>query len=342
MNRPATPHNRGILQRIRHVLTYPMRLRQQVNALVQGQAALALGQAADQQTIARLQGELATLQRDHQASVEWLRKIYPEIVEAVARKIEQPQLDALSYTLFAALHRELAEHPTASVQNAPATDEAVAASAASAFYLDLERNFRGTEAEIRERVRPYLAHIRPRAEQKTPVLDIGCGRGEWLSVLREAGIDARGVDLNPINGSHCRGKGLDVVTGDAINHLAGLPEASLGAVTAFHLVEHLPFDRLQALTDAVLRALKPGGLLIYETPNPENLLVATRDFWLDPTHQRPLPPALLEFLVVQCGFEHAEILRLHPGAEIDTLDPALKALLCGPRDYAVIARKPLA
>jgi SAM-dependent methyltransferase len=341
MNQTLTPPSRrGLLQRIRHLLSYPVRLRQRIDSIPHLQGELARMQGE----LARQQGELATLARDHRASVEWLHTVYPEIVAAMARKIEQPQLDALSTTLFAALHRELAARPSATAHPAPAPSEALpqAPSADPAFYIDLERNFRGTEAEIRERMQPYLALIREQAAQRTPVLDIGCGRGEWLSVLREAGLAASGVDLNPINGSHCRGKGLDVVTGDAVGHLAGLPEASLGAVTAFHLVEHLPFERLQALTDAILRALKPGGLLIYETPNPENLLVATRDFWLDPTHQRPLPPALLEFFVVQRGFEHVDTLRLHPGADIDTPDPALKALLGGPRDYAVIARKPLA
>lgn len=328
---PPSPPRRGILQRIRHALSYPLRVRARIDAVPRLQGELA-----------HLQGELATLARDHRASVDWLRTTYPEIVEAMARKIEQPQLDALSTTLFAALHRELAERPAAGAQPAPVAGVVATTPADPAFYIDLERNFRGTEAEIRERMRPYLALVQEQAAQRTPVLDIGCGRGEWLSVLREADLAASGVDLNPINGSHCRGKGLDVVTGDAIGHLVALPEASLGTVTAFHLVEHLPFERLQALTDAALRALKPGGLLIYETPNPENLLVATRDFWLDPTHQRPLPPALLEFFVVQRGFEHADTLRLHPGAAIDTPDPALQALLCGPRDYAVIARKPLA
>ena len=160
--------------------------------------------------------------------------------------------------------------------------------------------------------------------------------------MEQAGFDARGVDLNPVNGDFCRALGLDVITVDVLRYLSALPDGTLSVVTAFHLVEHMPFSRLLVLTGEIFRVLKPGGLLIYETPNPENLEVATYSFWMDPTHLRPLPPELLEFLVLQGGFADVEVRRLHPLEAADTgNEPLLRSLLSGPRDYAVIAHKPL-
>ena len=296
---------------------------------------------------AQLTVDYAQLRRDHDAAVAWLQSTYPEIASAIGNKIEPEQFAQLTQDVFAALHREIGtlrdrliglEHtaipsPPALV---PASQED---SRSTGFYLELERRFRGTAAEISARAQPYLELLQTNPAAHSPVLDIGCGRGEWLTLLADQHLPASGIDLNPINGDYCRSRGLDVHTGDALAHLAALPANSLGTVTAFHLVEHLPFSMLLALTDEILRVLKPGGLLIYETPNPENLLVATQSFWLDPTHLRPLPPHLLEFLVLQRGLGQAEVRRLHPGERSPTGDATLQALLSGPRDYAVLARK---
>lgn len=296
---------------------------------------------------AQLTGDLAQLRRDHDASVAWLQSTYPEIASAIGKKIEPEQFDQLTQDVFAALHREIGalRDRFIALENAalPSAQALVPASQADSrgtgFYLELERRFRGTAAEISARAQPYLELLQTNPAAHSPVLDIGCGRGEWLTLLAGQHLPASGIDLNPINGDYCRSRGLDVHTGDALAHLAALPANSLGTVTAFHLVEHLPFSMLLALTDEILRVLKPGGLLIYETPNPENLLVATQSFWLDPTHLRPLPPDLLEFLVLQRGFGQAEVRRLHEGERSPTGDATLQALLSGPRDYAVLARK---
>lgn len=334
--------------------------------LAQNQALLASEQAVLAQTLARLQqdhglriedhsrlkAEYAQLRLDHDASVSWLQATYPEIVSAIGKKLEQQHFDQLTQDVFAAVHREmgLLGDRIALIEEAITRSPAARAtpvepvsredSRSAGFYLALERRFRGTAAEISERAQPYLQLIQSDPTLHCPVLDIGSGRGEWLSLLAQAQLQAAGIDLNPINGDYCRSRGLDVRTGDALAHLASQPANSLGTVTAFHLVEHLPFGTLLALTDEILRVLKPGGLLIYETPNPENLLVAGNSFWLDPTHQRPLPPDLLQFLLTQRGFADAAIRRLHPGEPAATPDPTLQALLSGPRDYAVIARKP--
>lgn len=298
-----------------------------------------------QRDYVQLQQDYAQLRRDHNANILWLQGMYPDLVSAIAKKLEQEHFDKLTQDVFAALHREagvLADRLGA-LEDAriPASHHALERedSRSAGFYLELERRFRGTAQEIAARAQPYIELLQADPVLNCPVLDIGSGRGEWLALLGGLNLPATGVDLNPINGDYCRSRGLNVLTGDALAHLASLPANSLGTVTAFHLVEHLPFSTLLALTDHILRVLKPGGLVIYETPNPENLLVATQSFWLDPTHLRPLPPDLLYFLLLQRGFASAEIRRLHPGEPSSTSDATLQALLSGPRDYAVLARK---
>lgn len=216
------------------------------------------------------------------------------------------------------------------------------------LYEDFEREFRGSFEEISARVAVYLEPLRATSESGAPVLDVGSGRGEWLDVLRGAGIEARGVDVNSefVNSSTARG--LDVELMDAFAYLQGVATASLGTVTAFHLVEHLDIRRLVELVDQAARVLRPGGLLILETPNPTNLNVGASSFFRDPTHRRPVHPDFLTFLVRECGFASAELRYLHPedagtldehpGALGDLSDQVRWALL-GPQDYAVIATK---
>jgi SAM-dependent methyltransferase len=217
------------------------------------------------------------------------------------------------------------------------------------LYCDFESQFRGSEEEIKERVTYYL----PRLEElglgspEMPIVDIGCGRGEWLDVLRERRLLAYGVDGNSSMIATCRDKGLAVEEHDGIQHLQSLSNTSVGAVTAFHFIEHLPFAALLAFIDEVLRVLKPGGLALFETPNPDNLVVGACTFYLDPTHQRPLPSGLLKFVMQSRGFSSIEVLALHPYPSSYHLDqsagPAAQVLnerLYGCQDYAVLALKP--
>jgi SAM-dependent methyltransferase len=221
------------------------------------------------------------------------------------------------------------------------------------MYSDFEDTFRGTITFVTENVRAYLPDVLA-LDGHGPVVDLGCGRGEWLEVLKDAGVEAYGVDMSGDFVDQCQARGLNAVLADACEHLKTCPERSLSAVTAFHLVEHIPVDRLVQLIDLSVRALEPGGLLILETPNPENLIVGASDFYLDPSHMRPLPPALLAFLVEARGFCDVETRLLHPrvdgnlrypqdkspwAADLSPLVNLVSSRLCGPQDYAVIGRR---
>ncbi len=175
-------------------------------------------------------------------------------------------------------------------------------------YLELERRHRGTEEEIRERIASYLPYLGGGG----PALDLGCGRGEALALLRDHGIAARGVDGSARMVALCRERGLDAAQGDLFAALAAAGEGSLGAVLSFHVVEHLPIGSLDRLVRLAWRALRPGGVLILETPSPLSLVVAARNFWLDPTHTRPIHPESLHLLYELAGFEEVERLDLRP------------------------------
>jgi 2-polyprenyl-3-methyl-5-hydroxy-6-metoxy-1,4-benzoquinol methylase len=214
------------------------------------------------------------------------------------------------------------------------------------FYSEFERRFRGEREEIKRRLEVYVPIIRDAAAvtKRAPLLDIGCGRGELLEVMRDNGLAASGIDINAIQVEECRSLGLVAQEGEALARLRGSSEASLGAVTGMHLIEHLLYEDLIALLDESLRVLKPGGIAIFETPNPENLIVGACTFWLDPTHQKPLPPEAMRFLFEARGFAAVEVLPLHPFDESDQLPAGpgaaqLNRLLYGPRDYAIVARK---
>ena len=225
-------------------------------------------------------------------------------------------------------------------------------------YLELERRFRGTEEEITARVARYLPHLRGRGE----VLDLGCGRGEALAVLAAEGIPARGVDASAGMVARCRERGLAAEEGDLFAALGAAGEGSLGGVVSFHVVEHLPPESLDRLVRLAHRALAPAGVLIVETPNPLALVVAARNFWLDPTHRRPVHPESLRLSFELAGFEpveHLELSPFPPAAHLPEIDLAavpepqreladrinrlrdrLDDLLFGAQDYALIGHKP--
>jgi O-antigen chain-terminating methyltransferase len=225
-------------------------------------------------------------------------------------------------------------------------------------YVEFERLFRGREREIGERLAPYLEILRDRGE----VLDLGCGRGEALEIFAAQGIPCLGVDSSSEMVSRCREKGLRAEEGDLFDVLGNVAEESLGGVVSFHVAEHLPPALLQRLVRLSWRALRPEGVLIVETPNPLSLVVAARNFWIDPTHVRPVHPESLRAIFELNGFDPVERIDLQPFAAEDRLPEVqvadlqeellplamginelrdrLDALVYGFQDYGMIGYKP--
>ncbi len=222
-------------------------------------------------------------------------------------------------------------------------------------YIGFEQRFRGSAetatAAFAERYLPLL-------NGRAPVLDIGCGRGELVEVLVGAGIESAGVDLDGDMVADAVGRGLHAVHADGATHLRSLPEASLGAVTAIHVVEHLPIEVLVELLELTVSRLKPGGVFIAETPNPASLIVLGNSYVMDPSHVWPIHPSLFVFLCERAGFRDIELRHYSPATDYhlpliveDASTPAwastineafakLNHVLFGPQEYAIIARVP--
>jgi 2-polyprenyl-3-methyl-5-hydroxy-6-metoxy-1,4-benzoquinol methylase len=224
----------------------------------------------------------------------------------------------------------------------PRTVAAQPAAAAFPDYFAYEAKMRGSTESVRERQRAYLDDLRDAA----PVLDVGCGRGELLSVLKEAGVEARGIDADADMVAYARGEGLDVEQADAVAHLESLEDGSLGAIFAAQVVEHLPPATLVRVLELAARKLRPSGLLLAETINPLSPL-ALRNYFADLTHSQPLVPETLVLLARQAGFRQVETRFLNEPAERLALpdDPVIAAnvgklndILFAPLDYAVLAR----
>ncbi len=215
-----------------------------------------------------------------------------------------------------------------------------------AVSFQLQDHFRGTESDTKGKLAGWLdaiSHEQPPAGQW---LDIGCGRGEWLQLVAARGQDALGIDDSELSVARCRERGLIARRGEAIDYLREVPDGSLSVITAFQVVEHLGLATLEALIALASRKLKRGGLLVFETPDPANLLMATRYFWNDPTHVRPIPFELMQWIFGYFGLNVVKHLRLNPFPENEQLgygelEPVarLNGLLYGPRDYGVIGRR---
>ncbi|WP_447893765.1 glycosyltransferase [Vreelandella sp. GE22] len=212
------------------------------------------------------------------------------------------------------------------------------------FYTRFTNHFRGEKDAIKERLKVYVPLLEPimaRYSEATAV-DLGSGRGEWLELMRENGWPAKGIDTNESMAKACNESGLEVEVSDALVALKQTESDTLAAVTGFHIAEHIPFDSLVELIQEAKRALVPGGVLILETPNPENLTVGLWSFYLDPTHLHPLPPPLLHFVATDAGYTKATILRLN-GPKPPKSDAAVRDYLdwvvSAYPDYALVAHK---
>ena len=216
------------------------------------------------------------------------------------------------------------------------------------LFLEMSYSFRGSRADIKERVARYVPEIKAvcGTNLDAQVLDIGCGRGELLEVLRDAQIPAKGVDLNRLCVEVCSGLGLNATVADGLAALRATETGMLSAVAALHVVEHIPFEQMVALIDEAHRCLRSGGVLILETPNPESLMVGARSFYFDPTHRMPIPPDVLALVARERGYTDVRIDRMHPYPDGSHLDASLgrtgqvlNQLLFGPQDYCVMARR---
>ena len=179
------------------------------------------------------------------------------------------------------------------------------------FFIALGDEFRGSFDLLKDRLRVYTPMLRA-AGLAGPALDLGCGRGEWLELMREASIESIGVEQNSMLAAACRNRNLNVIEADFRDFLAQSQAEHWRIVTGFHVIEHLGWPGWYHCLRDIHRALRPGGMLILETPNPSNLLTVTNFFYLDPTHRQPLPAALLAFAAKSAGFASVEILPLHP------------------------------
>ena len=260
------------------------------------------------------------------------------IREELQREVSQLQrkIDAARASGPVTSNTATATSPAAS---SPAIDDAL--------YIALEDAFRGDPIVIRARQHQYVAYVQNVVSQTAPLLDIGCGRGEWLNILKDSNIPATGIDTNAASVQECSAQGLNVLHADAITYLSNAKEQSLGAITLFQVLEHLPFATMVHLLRLALRALVPGGVLIAEVPNSETLSVGASTFWIDPTHERPLFPGLLEFLATEVGYTSVEGVYsspLAPEPDFSELAPhvrepllAMHRQLNGNGDFAVIA-----
>jgi len=372
-----------------------------VEHLERAAAAEAAQRRAADAVVRALDGHLEAVATFHSRLIQYLQQITPyvdtkdreasglgrRITEDVAEQAEaldrrQQTLDGLDTTVAHLQHEVLAVRSAGSRAAAPAPSPADSPPAATATpapppgqdgidasidaysYVGFEDRYRGAWEAIRDRQRDYV----PLFEGASDVLDIGCGRGEFLDLLREAGIAARGVDANPQMVAACRDRGLTATTGDALAFLEALPDGALGGLFSAQVVEHLPPDTLVRLVRAAWRKLRPGSTIAIETINPSCWLAFFETYLRDLTHVKPLHPETLRYLLAASGFHGPAIRFLSPVSEADRLrplpvpDPAagapvdarliaclravnhnverLNSLLFSSMDYAVVATRP--
>jgi SAM-dependent methyltransferase len=269
-----------------------------------------------------------------------------KLVDALSERADasaagREQAERLVRELEERLTRLERRGPAAAPQVVP-TVAAQPAAASVPDYFAFESRMRGSVEAIRERQRRYVDDFRGNA----PVLDIGCGRGELLGLLREAGIDASGIDADADMVAYARGEGLEVEQADLIEHLQQLGDRSLGGIFMGQVVEHLPAATLVGALRLAAAKLRPGGLLVAETINPLSPL-ALRSYFADLTHAQPLVPETLELLARQAGFAETNVRFLNEPADrlTEPDDPVIAAnvrrlneLLFAPLDYAMVAR----
>lgn len=214
-------------------------------------------------------------------------------------------------------------------------------------YASFEEKFRGGFSDIKERQKNYLDYFK----NCENVIDIGCGRGEFLSILKENNIPAVGIDLVKKNVETCLENGLDAVFGNGVDYLEGLDKESVDGIFSAQVIEHMKTEVLIKLVNTAFEQLKSGGIVVLETLNPQCLMIYAECLYLDPTHSTPVHPETVKFFMQKAGFEDIEIKYLSPTdksyllphfadhPEADRSIDMINHLLFGNREYAIIARK---
>lgn len=291
------------------------------------------------------------IERDHAAISRLTDKTTQtnEQVILLIEKLKSANSQQVNYTNTIAELRHLLEtaaKPTSTKTKAVKENKTFADNhSLDDFYLQFENKFRGGEPLIKDRLTIYLPYLGQldKKVSSAPFLDIGCGRGEFLDLLTQHKHKVRGLDLNSSMVKRAKEKGYDVVEDDALSYLSDQKPESFAGISGFHLVEHIPFDELLRLFNECYRTVKQNGLVIFETPNPENLTVGSLNFYYDPSHLHPLPPQLLAFCLEYIGFKDVEILPLHPEFENiehpEAMTQEVYKRIFGARDYAVIGYK---
>jgi SAM-dependent methyltransferase len=257
-----------------------------------------------------------------------------KLADALSEELDRARADrAGDARLLHELEERLLRLERRDGRSAAATVAAQPSAAALPDYFAFEARMRASADEIRRRQRPYVDDFRGAA----PVVDVGCGRGEFLSLLAEAGIEARGVDADADMVAYARGEGLEVEQDDALAYLERLPDGSLGGIFAAQLLEHLPPPNLLRLLELAAAKLRRGGLFVAETINPLSPL-ALRHYFADLTHAQPLVPETLELLARQAGFRETELRYLNPPDAPDDVEPRVAEIVFAPLDYALLAR----
>lgn len=300
----------------------------ELNAAFQHRAGLTESVFRDQVKLQHAEFEAALdrsrvdIQKRLWADLERIRRDYDHLIHAELRLIRQ----------------RLAAPPAATAASAPAPQGPAPAPPAFDYGRFAER-FRGPEEYVRKGQQFYLPFFAGRRE----VLDIGCGRGEFLELMREAGVAARGIDLSQESVDLCRQKGLQAEAADLFTYLADRPEASLDGIFTAQVVEHLPPERLPEMIRLAAASLERDGVLAIETPNPECLAIFASHFYLDPTHARPVPHALLTFYMEEFGLGGIQVHRLSPAIEsmpaLAGLPADFRDAFFGGLDYAIVGRK---
>lgn len=320
-------------------------------------------QAAFQQRFneanAALRELLAAYRRDAEAAMTAQHRAFEQSLESSGQQFHQSlekatfeiqerlwkDLRKIQFDYESLIHRELrvlrqravpSEQATAASPNPPAEPMPPVL---DLDWLQFAERFRGSFESIKRSFERYV----PLFRDCPSVLDLGCGRGEFLELMREAGVSALGIDLNQESVSRCRNNGLDAQQADIFEYLSSLPGQSVGGIFCAQVIEHLQPAQVLALVQLCARKLRPAAPLVFETPNPECLAIFATHFYIDPTHVRPVPPALMAFYLEEAGLAQIEVSRFSPAIEtmpsLEKLPPEFRQEFFNGLDYAISARR---